>query len=233
MNYIRISLFFLVGIFLTACSDLSLPIKKNEVVIEKIDINDTVKKPSILSEQEIKIKALQWLEDAYDHNIYLDKFISYVDYIDSTWMSYYSKEYINKVLTQFSKKEIEDVKNGYYIVTFVNNEIRSYNKGFKLALSAKTGDVLKFDYYPVDGSNTERIHTSVDSGKTIIDNFIQNIEKTPTELVEKKEAQLEYQPGYLYTYKNVENELLYVFIFETSPKINYYAKGVLSKLEGI
>ncbi|WP_019241633.1 MULTISPECIES: hypothetical protein [Bacillus] len=129
MNYIRISLIFLVGIFLTACSDLSLPIKKNEVVIEKIDINDTVKKPSILSEQEIKIKALQWLEDAYDQKIYLDKFISYVDYIDSTWMSYYSKEYINKVLTQFSKKEIEDVKNGYYIVTFVNNEIRSYNKG--------------------------------------------------------------------------------------------------------
>ncbi|WP_055668840.1 YcdB/YcdC domain-containing protein [Desnuesiella massiliensis] len=177
-----ISALLVFSIFLTSCGNFS-SIKKNQLVIEKLDKNatstsDISDKKKVLTEEEAKLKALEVLEKYFNIKLYLTEVACYVQFESSSTI----KKYLDEVNpNSYSKEQLEYSKsvleNGLYEVIFYNKvEKQSENieiKYFSMKMDPKTGECLSVDgYYNDKMTVSSKSSINIDEAKKIAEEFI-------------------------------------------------------------
>lgn len=183
MKYKKIIPVLLVfSIFLTSCGNFS-SIKKNQLVVEKLDKNttstsDIVNEKRILTEEEAKLKALEALEKYFNIKLYLTEVECYVQFESSSMIKKYLDEVnpssYSKVQLEYSKSVLE---NGLYEVSFYNKVGKQSEniefEYFSMKIDSKTGECLAVNgYYNDKAAASPNSSIDIEEAKKIAEEFI-------------------------------------------------------------
>ncbi|WP_027631440.1 YcdB/YcdC domain-containing protein [Clostridium hydrogeniformans] len=177
-----IPLLIVFSIYLTSCGNFN-SIKKNQLVIEKLDKNtpstsDISNEKKVLTEEEAKLKALEVLEKYFNIKLYLTEVGSNVEFHSSSMI----KKYLAEVTpNSYSKEQIEynksALENGLYEVNFYNkveNQAKDTEfKYFSMKIDSKTGECVFFNgYYNDKATASSKSHIYIEEAKKIAEEFI-------------------------------------------------------------
>lgn len=170
------------SIFLTSCGNFN-SIKKNQLVIEKLDKNtpstsDISNEKKVLTEEEAKLKALEVLEKYFNLKLYLTEVGCDVKFESSSMI----KKNLDEVNPDsYSKEQLEYSKsvleNGLYEVNFYNKVGKQSEntefKYFSMEIDSKTGECLSVNGYYIDKTAASQSSPiDIEEAKKLAEEFI-------------------------------------------------------------
>ncbi|MCB2342608.1 hypothetical protein [Clostridium estertheticum] len=171
------------SIFLTSCGDFN-SIKKNQLVVEKIGkkvtaTSNIVNDKKILTEEEAKLKTLEYIEKYFNVKLYLSEIESNVSFISSSMVkkdsSLITQSSYSKIQLKYSNSVLE---NGLYSVEFFTKAVKQAqdinSTYFSVKIDAKTGECIEFNSYYKDFYGKPSLKNSIDinGAKIIAKGFI-------------------------------------------------------------
>ena len=215
------------SIFLTSCGDFS-NIKKNQLVVEKLDKNitstsDIVNGKKILTEEEAKLKALECLEKYFKVKLYLTEVGSDVQFISSSMLKK-DLERINP--SSYSKTQLEYSKsvleNGLYNVDFfTRTETQAQDTNFtyfSMKIDSKTGECIYF---------INKDNKSISSLSSIID--INEAKKIAKEFILKNNIGNIKNVKFVNQNLSIKGPVGYSLVFEDADEVG---KKVMISIDG-
>ena len=247
MKYKRIlPVFLFFSMFLTSCGNFS-NIKKNQLIIEKIDKNTTstsniVNGKRILTEEEAKLKALEVLEKYFNVKLYLTEVGSDVQFISSSMVKkdvgLINPSSYPKIQLEYSKSVLE---NGFYQIYFYTRiEKQSQNTdrtGYFMKIDSKTGECIYLDCY-YESKGIPPLNASIDieeakeiSEEFILKNNIGNIKNIKS--VNQNQRRVKDQVSYSLVFEDsdVAGKKVMISIDGNTKKINNLSIGVMEKIK--
>ena len=234
------------SIFLTSCGNFS-SIKKNQLVIEKLDKNtistsDISNEKKVLTEEEAKLKALEVLEKYFNLKLYLTEVGCDVQFHSSSMIKK-SLDEVNP--NSYSKEQLEYSKsvleNGLYEMNFYNKvEEQLKNTEFKyfsMKIDSKTGECLSVNGYYIDKTaDSQSSPIDIEEAKklaeeSILKNNIGNIKKI--KLVNENERRQNADVNYRLLFEDADEacKKVLICIDGNTKKVYRFSTGVMEIID--
>ncbi|MBU3213923.1 hypothetical protein LL033_14170 [Clostridium estertheticum] len=228
------------SIFLTSCGDFT-SIKKNQLVVEKIgkkvtDTSDIVNDKKILTEEEAKLKTLEYLEKYFNVKLYMSEIESNVSFISSSMVKKNSSLINQSSISKFQLKYSNSVlENGLYHVEFFTKAVKQAqdinSTYFSMKIDSKTGECIYFNSYYNDLYGKPSLKNSIDINKAkiiaeefILKNNIGNIKN-----VKFVNQIVEYQESYNLVFEDNDagDKKVMISIDRNTKKITGFLVGII------
>lgn len=241
-------LLLICSMFLTACDNFNT-IKKNHLIVETLDTNNTSssksKQEKILSEEEAKLKSLETLEQLFDVKLYLTEVDCTVYFNNPATLKTNlnkPKPADNNIASNTNPLSFDNSKsaleNGTYSVAFYSkkrqNSTEKYFDYFT-ELDAKTGELLSFSHYTYVADSNSKLDMEDSEGvarEFIEKNNIGGINSA--KIVDKSDKLLTKTNTYTFTFEDMDSssKKVTIGINVNSEKVTSLSIGLMTVLPG-